>query len=61
MGCVLELHLIKMKVVRFEVYTAVTMKMSAGMLCHVALARTDVSDELSTSNIRVTRISELER
>jgi hypothetical protein len=29
------------------------------MLHHVALVRTDVSEELSTSFIRVTRISEL--
>jgi hypothetical protein len=29
------------------------------MLCHVALVRTDVSEELSASFIRVTRISEL--
>jgi hypothetical protein len=30
------------------------------MLCHEALVRTDVSEELSTSFIRVTRIGELE-
>jgi hypothetical protein len=29
------------------------------MLCHVALVRTDVTEELSASIIRVTRISEL--
>jgi hypothetical protein len=29
------------------------------MLCHVALVRTDVSEELSTSIIRVRRIGEL--
>jgi hypothetical protein len=32
---------------------------SSGLLCHVALVRTDVSEELSASIIRVTRISEL--
>jgi hypothetical protein len=32
---------------------------SSGMLRHVALVRTDVSEELSTSFIRVTRIGEL--
>jgi hypothetical protein len=32
---------------------------SSGILCHVALVRTDVSDKLSTSFIRVTRICEL--
>jgi hypothetical protein len=32
---------------------------SSGMLRHVALVRTDVSDELSASIIRVTRIDEL--
>jgi hypothetical protein len=34
---------------------------SSGMLRRVALVRTDVSEELSTSFIRVTRISELGR
>jgi DNA-binding TFAR19-related protein (PDSD5 family) len=33
---------------------------SSGMLHRVALVRTDVSEELSTSVIRVTRIGELE-
>jgi hypothetical protein len=32
---------------------------SSGMLHHVALVRTDVSEELSGSIIRVTRIGEL--
>jgi hypothetical protein len=32
---------------------------SSGMLHHVALVRTDVLEERSTSIIRVTRISEL--
>jgi hypothetical protein len=32
---------------------------SSGMLCHVPLVRTDVSEECSASIVRVTRISEL--
>jgi hypothetical protein len=32
---------------------------SSGMLRHVALVRTDVSEEISASSIRVTRIGEL--
>jgi hypothetical protein len=32
---------------------------SSGMLRHVALVRTDVSEELSASFIKVTRIGEL--
>jgi hypothetical protein len=44
---------------RFEVFTVVTMKASSGMLRHVALIRTDVSEELSASITRVTRIGEL--
>jgi hypothetical protein len=32
---------------------------SSGMLRHVALVKTDVSEELSASFIRVTRIGEL--
>jgi hypothetical protein len=47
-------------VVRLEVFTAVTMKIaSSGMLRRVALVRADVSEELSASFIRVTRIGEL--
>jgi hypothetical protein len=34
---------------------------SSGMLSHVAVVRTDVSEELSASIIRVTRISELRK
>jgi DNA-binding TFAR19-related protein (PDSD5 family) len=46
--------------VRFEVFTAVTMKKpSSEMLCRVALVRTDVSEERSASFIRVTRTGEL--
>jgi hypothetical protein len=33
---------------------------SSGMLRHVALVRTDVSEELSSSIIRVTRIGEVQ-
>jgi hypothetical protein len=45
---------------RFEVFTAVTMKNGIfGMLCRVGLVKTDVSEELSASFIRVTRMCEL--
>jgi demethoxyubiquinone hydroxylase (CLK1/Coq7/Cat5 family) len=51
---------LKLEYVRFEVFTAVTMKkLSSAMLRHVALVRTDVSEEHSASIIRVTRIGEL--
>jgi hypothetical protein len=46
--------------VRFEAFKAVTMK--NGVFCDVtprAVVRTDVSEELSASFIRVTRIGEL--
>jgi hypothetical protein len=43
--------------VRFEVFTAVTMKkVSSGMLRRVALVRTDVSEEPGASFIRVTHL-----
>jgi hypothetical protein len=46
--------------VRFEIFTAVIMKNGvSGMLHRVALVRTDVSEELSASIIKVTRIGEL--
>jgi hypothetical protein len=46
--------------IRFEVFTAVTMKNGVfWMLGCVSLVRTDVSEELSASFIRVTRIGEL--
>jgi hypothetical protein len=46
--------------VRFEVFTVMTRRMaSSGMLRRVALVRTNVSEELSASIIRVTRICEL--
>jgi hypothetical protein len=45
---------------RFEVFTAVTMKNGVFWdVTRVALVRTDVSEELSASFIRVTRIGEL--
>jgi hypothetical protein len=46
--------------VRFEVFTAWAMKNCVfGMLRRVALVRTNISEELSASIIRVTRIGEL--
>jgi hypothetical protein len=46
--------------VRFEVFTAVTMKNCGfGTLRRVPLVRTDVSEKHSASIIRVTRIGEL--
>jgi hypothetical protein len=46
--------------VRFEAFTAVTMENGvSGMLRRVAVVRTDVSEELSASFMRVTRIGEL--
>jgi hypothetical protein len=46
--------------VRFKVFTAATMKNGVlWMLRCVALVRTDVSEELSASFVRVTRIGEL--
>jgi hypothetical protein len=42
--------------VRFEVFTAVTMKNCVLLDRHMTLVRTDVSQEISTSIIRVTRI-----
>jgi hypothetical protein len=38
---------------------SLTQNGSSGMLRHVALVRTDVSEELSASFVRVTRIGEL--
>jgi hypothetical protein len=47
--------------VRFEVFTAVTMKNDDfwDVIRRVALVRTDISEEHSASFIRVTRIDEL--
>jgi hypothetical protein len=49
------------RIVRIEVSTAVAMKKAVfWMLCRVALVRTDVLEESSTSIIIVTRMGELE-
>jgi hypothetical protein len=46
----------------FEVFTAVTMKNGVfGILSRVALVGTDVSEELSLSFIKVTRLGELRK
>jgi hypothetical protein len=45
--------------VRFEVFTAVTMKKCVCDVTPVALVITDVSEELSASFIMVTRIGDL--
>jgi hypothetical protein len=50
-----ELRRRRIRSVRFEVSTAA----SSGMLRRAALVRTKVSEELSASIIRVTRIGEL--
>jgi hypothetical protein len=50
----------KYSFVRFEVFTAVAMRMpSSGMLRRVPLVRTDVSKERSAFIIRVKRIGDL--
>jgi hypothetical protein len=46
--------------VRYEVFTAVTMKNgSSGILRRVALVRTDILEELSAFFIKMTRVGEL--
>jgi hypothetical protein len=46
-----DLLVFMVTIVRFEVFKA-----ASGMLCRVALVRTNVSEELSASIIMVTRI-----
>jgi hypothetical protein len=62
MGCESEVcgRVRNSRYVRFEVFTAVTMKNAVFWdVTLVALVRTDVSEERSTSIIRATEIGEL--